>query len=54
VRPGDDVAELTLAAVGRSGRALADGDVFLVTQKVVSKAEGQLVDLETIVPSALA
>jgi coenzyme F420-0:L-glutamate ligase/coenzyme F420-1:gamma-L-glutamate ligase len=38
VRPGDVLADLILA----SGVALADGDVVVVTQKVVSKAEGRL------------
>jgi coenzyme F420-0:L-glutamate ligase/coenzyme F420-1:gamma-L-glutamate ligase len=38
VRPGDVLADLILAA----GVALADGDVVVVTQKVVSKAEGRL------------
>ncbi len=39
VRPGDDLAELIAAA----GPELADGDVVVVTSKVVSKAEGRLV-----------
>ncbi|MFI5615844.1 coenzyme F420-0:L-glutamate ligase [Streptomyces sp. NPDC051567] len=39
VRPGDDLAELIAAA----GPALRDGDVLLVTSKVVSKAEGRIV-----------
>ena len=43
VQPGDDVAELILNA---SGTALEDRDVLVVTQKVVSKAEGRLVPAE--------
>jgi coenzyme F420-0:L-glutamate ligase / coenzyme F420-1:gamma-L-glutamate ligase len=42
VRPGDDLAATILAALGSAGIALADGDVLVVTSKVVSKAEGQL------------
>lgn len=38
VRPGDNLADLILA----TGVELADGDVLVVTQKVVSKAEGRL------------
>ena len=38
VRPGDDLVALLLA----TGLELADGDVLVVTQKVVSKAEGRL------------
>jgi coenzyme F420-0:L-glutamate ligase / coenzyme F420-1:gamma-L-glutamate ligase len=45
VRPGDDLARLLLAAVGRAGLELADGDVLAVTSKVVAKAEGRLVPL---------
>lgn len=51
VRPGDDLAELLL---DRVGSALRSGDVLVVTHKVVSKAEGRLVDLKTVAPSALA
>ncbi|MFJ6725570.1 coenzyme F420-0:L-glutamate ligase [Streptomyces sp. NPDC091281] len=39
VRPGDDLAKLIAAA----GPGLADGDVLLVTSKIVSKAEGRIV-----------
>ncbi|NEC39790.1 coenzyme F420-0:L-glutamate ligase, partial [Streptomyces rubrogriseus] len=40
VRPGDDLAKLIAAAEP----ALADGDVLLVTSKIVSKAEGRVVE----------
>ncbi len=50
VRPGDDLAELLASALTgqRPTRSsvpggLADGDVVVVTQKVVSKAEGRIV-----------
>ena len=49
VRPGDD-----LAALVRGATRLRQGDVLVVTHKVVSKAEGRLVDLSTVRPSALA
>ncbi|MBA2283392.1 MAG: coenzyme F420-0:L-glutamate ligase [Acidimicrobiia bacterium] len=43
VRPGDDLAGMIVAAAdGGDGTALAAGDVVVVTQKVVSKAEGKL------------
>jgi coenzyme F420-0:L-glutamate ligase/coenzyme F420-1:gamma-L-glutamate ligase len=51
VRPGDDLAELIARAAGEDLRA---GDILVVTHKVVSKAEGRLVDLRTVEPSALA
>jgi coenzyme F420-0:L-glutamate ligase/coenzyme F420-1:gamma-L-glutamate ligase len=51
VRPGDDLGGL-LAGSGRD--LLQDGDVLVVTHKVVSKAEGRLVNLEEVEPSELA
>jgi coenzyme F420-0:L-glutamate ligase / coenzyme F420-1:gamma-L-glutamate ligase len=51
VRPGDDLDRMISAAVAGDLRA---GDVLVVTHKVVSKAEGRLVDLRTIEPSTLA
>jgi coenzyme F420-0:L-glutamate ligase/coenzyme F420-1:gamma-L-glutamate ligase len=56
VMPGDDLAALMVAALGSTVGALparAD-DVLVVTQKVVSKAEGAIVDLTTIEPRAEA
>lgn len=54
VRPGDDLASLLLMALEASGQALEAGDVLVVTQKVVSKAEGRLVDPAEVEPSAFA
>src|SRR5262245_8858389 len=54
LRPGDDVAAAILAALERQGQALAGGDVVVVTQKIVSKAEGRIVDPDQVEPSAFA
>lgn len=54
VRPGDDLPGLIAAALERRTLALQDGDVLVVAQKVVSKAEGALVQLRDITPSPLA
>jgi coenzyme F420-0:L-glutamate ligase/coenzyme F420-1:gamma-L-glutamate ligase len=54
VRPGDDLAALIIAACERSALAPVDGDVVVVAQKVVSKAEGRYVDLAAVRPSARA
>ena len=54
VAPGDDVAELIVGSLHRAGIGLTDDDVLVVTQKVVSKAEGRVVDLSTVVPSDFA
>jgi coenzyme F420-0:L-glutamate ligase/coenzyme F420-1:gamma-L-glutamate ligase len=56
IRPGDDLARLigdALASDARIGALRAD-DVLVVTQKVVSKAEGAVVDLTTVEPRAEA
>ena len=52
VRAGDDLAALIIAALDR--HAPRDGDVVVVAQKIVSKAEGRTVDLATVTPSAAA
>jgi coenzyme F420-0:L-glutamate ligase / coenzyme F420-1:gamma-L-glutamate ligase len=54
VRPGDDLIEIIASAITGSGLELLDSDVLVVTHKIVSKAEGRLVDLATVEPSALA
>lgn len=54
VRPGDDLARLMMESATASGVNFQDGDMLVVTQKVVSKAEGRLVDLSGIEPSDLA
>jgi coenzyme F420-0:L-glutamate ligase/coenzyme F420-1:gamma-L-glutamate ligase len=51
---GADLAELIIAAARDSGTALADGDIVVVTSKVVSKAEGRTIELADVVPSAFA
>jgi coenzyme F420-0:L-glutamate ligase/coenzyme F420-1:gamma-L-glutamate ligase len=53
VRPGDDLARLIREAARRTGVRL-EGGVLTVCQKVVSKAEGRLVDLTSVEPSERA
>ena len=52
--PGDDLSGLIQEAVQRAELTLQDGDIVVVTQKVVSKAEGCLVTLADVTPSPLA
>ncbi len=54
VQPGDDLVALIADGITGSGQTLRPGDVVVVTHKVVSKAEGRLVDLTTIEPSPFA
>jgi coenzyme F420-0:L-glutamate ligase / coenzyme F420-1:gamma-L-glutamate ligase len=53
VEEGDDLAALCAAAAGRFG-GLADGDVLVIAQKAVSKAEGRVVALDDVEASPLA
>ncbi len=53
VAPDDDLAALLLAAAADQGLTLADG-VLVVAQKIVSKAEGRIVRLADVEPSAEA
>jgi coenzyme F420-0:L-glutamate ligase/coenzyme F420-1:gamma-L-glutamate ligase len=49
IGPGDDLAALILDA-----GTIADGDVVVVTSKIVSKAEGRIVELDDVTPSGFA
>lgn len=51
VKAGDDLATLILHGLDSAGIQLQEGDVLVVAQKVVSKAEGRMVDLTTVQPS---
>jgi coenzyme F420-0:L-glutamate ligase/coenzyme F420-1:gamma-L-glutamate ligase len=54
VERGDDVAALIGEAVARERRRVESGDVFVIAQKVISKAEGALVRLDDVAPSRMA
>ncbi len=54
VQPGDDLVALLLRALVADGLALQDGDILVLTQKIVSKAEGRIVTLAEVEPSAFA
>jgi coenzyme F420-0:L-glutamate ligase/coenzyme F420-1:gamma-L-glutamate ligase len=48
IQPGDPLGELIAGAVASDGESIADDDIVVVSQKVVSKAEGRLVDLAEV------
>ena len=54
ISPGDDLAALLAGVMRRMEITPEDGDVIVVAQKIVSKAEGRLVDLDGIKPSPRA
>ncbi|MFC7398475.1 coenzyme F420-0:L-glutamate ligase [Chelatococcus sp. GCM10030263] len=54
IEPGDDLAQILADALRKNDLALLDGDILVVAQKIVSKAEGRYVDLAEVTPSARA
>src|SRR5690348_15688239 len=54
VQLGDDLAAIALAAYAATALVPADGDVLVVAQKIVSKAEGRMVDVAAVEPSPQA
>jgi coenzyme F420-0:L-glutamate ligase/coenzyme F420-1:gamma-L-glutamate ligase len=51
---GDELGGIIVAAADRQGTPILGGDILVVTQKIVSKAEGRVVDLSDIAPSPFA
>ena len=51
VQPGDDIPTLIVEGLAKIGERLQDGDIVVVAQKIVSKAEGRLVRLEGVTAS---
>jgi coenzyme F420-0:L-glutamate ligase/coenzyme F420-1:gamma-L-glutamate ligase len=54
IRPGDNLVDLIRTALARTGITLQDGDILVLAQKIVSKAEGRLVNLAGVRPSQRA
>ena len=54
VKAGDRVGDLIADAAAAQATPLRDSDLLVVTQKIVSKAEGRIVDLRDVEPSTLA
>lgn len=54
IKAGDNIAELICKAAEKQGTPIQDGDIIVVTHVVVSRAEGQVVNLDEVEPSAFA
>lgn len=54
IRLGDDLARVVIAAAKRARMPFREQDILVVAQKIVSKAEGTLVPLASVIPSAAA
>ena len=54
IRRDDNLADIVLKSLQDTGLELQDNDIFVLAQKIVSKAEGRKVNLATVSPSARA
>ena len=54
IRQGDDLADIILNTLLESQIELQNNDILVIAQKIVSKAEGRMVDLATVTPSQRA
>ena len=50
VKEGDDIAKIIVQKLSEMGVSLENGDIIVVTQKIVSKAEGRIVTWEQLSP----
>ena len=51
VKPGDDLGKLIVEIAKLNGIEIEDGDIIVVSSKIVSKAEGRIINLQEINPS---
>lgn len=54
IQPGDDLADILYFALMQNQIELRDGDILVIAQKIVSKAENRLVNLSQVTPSERA
>ncbi len=54
IKEGDDLAKMICEATDRQGTPIQDGDIIVITHVVVSRAEGNVVSLDNVVPSDFA
>lgn len=54
IKKGDDLTAILLKAIEDHNIILTDEDILVVTQKIISKAEGRMIDLATVRPSQTA
>ena len=54
IRHGDNLADIVVNALPQNNITVNDGDIFVLAQKIVSKAEGRTVHLSTVTPSQRA
>ena len=50
IQPGDDIPGIILS----SGPSIGDGDIIVISQKIISKQEGRVINLHSVIPSELS
>lgn len=51
IKPGDDIAEIILNTLKENGLNVQNHDIFVISQKIISKSEGRIIELDKIKPS---
>lgn len=54
IKPGDDIALAIAQAVRAGDMRIVGDDIFVIAQKIISKAEGRIVELDQVAPSERA
>ncbi|MGB9777811.1 MAG: coenzyme F420-0:L-glutamate ligase [Candidatus Bathyarchaeales archaeon] len=54
IKRGDNLAELICSAAEKQNTPIQNGDIIVVTHVIVSRAEGKIVNLDDVTPSAFA
>jgi coenzyme F420-0:L-glutamate ligase/coenzyme F420-1:gamma-L-glutamate ligase len=54
IQPGDDLVKMIIQCINEMNLSIETGDIFVVAQKIVSKAEGRMVNLNDVEPSDAA
>src|ERR1700754_606415 len=50
IKPGDDIAAAIVHALRARDMRVVEDDIFVVAQKIISKAEGRIVQLDEVAP----
>jgi coenzyme F420-0:L-glutamate ligase / coenzyme F420-1:gamma-L-glutamate ligase len=54
IKAGDDLSSIVFDSINKQDQEIHDKDIFVIAQKIVSKSEGRIVDLNTVKPSSFA
>ena len=51
IEPGDHLNEIILKSISDNNLLLEDGDILIIAQKIISKAENRYINLDDVIPS---